>query len=96
MESHSNQHPTSVKPYILVFLGLGLLTGMTVLLSYLGLPHTTAIALAILIATVKCVLIATFFMHLRFEKRGFLYLLFTALFFVAVLIGSLIQDLGFH
>ena len=93
MDQHAT-HPHSVKPYILVFIGLGILTGCTVLLSYMGLPHKTAIALAILIATVKCALIATFFMHLRFEKRGFVYLLLTALFFVAVLLSPLIQDIG--
>lgn len=94
MTEHNSAHPASVKPYILVFVGLGLLTGLTVLLSYLGLPHQTAIALAALIALIKCTLIATFFMHLRLEKRGFVYLLLVAFFFVTVLIVSLISDIG--
>jgi caa(3)-type oxidase subunit IV len=87
-------HPHSVKPYILVFVGLGILTGLTVFLSYMGLPRHTAIALAGLIALTKVTLIATFFMHLRLEKRGFVFLLLVALFFVAVLIASLIKDIG--
>ena len=85
---------SSIKAYLLVFLGLAILTGLTVLLSYAGLPRKTAIAAAGLIAATKVTLIASFFMHLRFEKRGFLVLLFFALFFVGALVASLIKDLG--
>lgn len=94
MHHEANAEHSSIKTYLLVFLGLGILTGMTVLLSYAGLPHKTAISLAGLIALVKCSLIAAFFMHLRFEKKGIAIILFTALFFIAVLIASLIQDIG--
>lgn len=92
--TNETTHAHSVKPYILVFIGLGILTGLTVLLSYMGLPHNIAIALAILIATIKCTLIGAFFMHLRFERRGFVFLIISALLLVAVLITPLIQDIG--
>lgn len=92
--STSDQQHSSIKTYLLVFVGLAILTGFTVLLSSAGLPHHTAIALAGLIATIKCLLIATFFMHLRFEKRGFVYMLLVALIFVSVLVASLIKDVG--
>lgn len=92
--SHSHVEHSSVKTYILVFIGLGILTGMTVLLSYAGFSHSVGISLAALIALVKCVLIATFFMHLRFERKWLTYIVITALFLVAVLVGSLIQDIG--
>jgi len=93
--SNSESHPhTPVKTYILVFVALGVLTGLTVILSYLGLPHGTAISLAALIALVKCTLIATFFMHLRFERKGFTILILTALFLLAVLILAIIPDIG--
>lgn len=94
MTHHENTH-SSIKSYLLVFLGLAILTGATVLLSYAGLPHKTAIGIAILIAVIKCTLIATFFMHLRFEKKGFVIMILVALFFVGVLITSLIEDIGF-
>ncbi len=93
MDQHEASH-SSVKSYLLVFFGLMVLTACTVGLSYMGLPHKTAIALASLIALTKCTLIASFFMHLRFEKRGFLALIGVALFFIGALIFSLIQDLG--
>jgi cytochrome c oxidase subunit 4 len=92
--SDMETHPHSVKPYLLVFGGLAILTGTTVWLSYLGLPHKTAILIASLIALTKCSLIAAFFMHLRFEKKGIYAILFTALFFVGVLIFALIPDIG--
>jgi cytochrome c oxidase subunit 4 len=92
--NNSNPHHSSIKTYLLVFFGLAILTGCTVGLSYLGLPHHTAIALAALIALVKCTLIATFFMHLRFESKGIYALILTGLFFVGVLIVSIIPDIG--
>jgi caa(3)-type oxidase subunit IV len=93
MNSQETSHST-IKSYLLVFFGLAILTGLTVFLSYAGLPHRTAIALAALIALTKCTLIATFFMHLRFEKKGFVIMIIVALFFVGVLVASLIKDIG--
>jgi caa(3)-type oxidase subunit IV len=94
MSNTAEHHPTSVKGTILVFVALGVLTGGTVILSYLGLPHKTAIAIAALIALTKCTLIATFFMHLKSESKGIYAVFFTALFFVAVLLLSIIPDIG--
>ena len=94
MEKTSVHHTTSVKVYLLVFGVLALLTGLTVLLSYAGLPHSTAVALAVLIATVKVTLISLFFMHLRFESKGIYAFIIGALFFLAVLILSIIPDIG--
>jgi caa(3)-type oxidase subunit IV len=93
MDQHASAH-TSVKTYLLVFLGLGILTALTVSLSYLNLPHPIGIAAAALISASKCTLIAAFFMHLRSENRGITYTMFVALFFVFVLIGALIPDIG--
>lgn len=93
MPHNENAH-SSVKSYILVFVGLLILTGCTVGLSYAGLPHHTAIAVAGLIALLKVTLIGAFFMHLRFETKGIIFMILVALFFVAVLISSLIKDVG--
>ncbi len=95
MEQHNEQH-NSTKAILLVFGGLALLTGLTVLLSYAGLPHKLAVTLAFIISAGKCALIATYFMHLRFENRKILYMILTALFFVAVLIAPLLKDISIH
>ncbi|MFN0117508.1 MAG: cytochrome C oxidase subunit IV family protein [Elusimicrobiota bacterium] len=85
---------SSTKRYLLVFVGLAILTGATVLLSYLGLPHHVGIALAVLIALTKCALIAAFFMHLKFDSRSLTFILLSALFFVAILVLAILPDIG--
>lgn len=92
---HTSSH-SSVKAYLLVFGGLAVLTGLTVLLSYLGLPHRVAILLASLIAVAKCTLIAAFFMHLRFEKKGIYGLIALSLFLVGSLLFTILPDIGFR
>lgn len=90
----TNESHVSVKTYLLVFLALAILTGTTVVLSYAGLPHKTAIGIAGLIALTKCTLIGAFFMHLKWESKGIYAIFFTALFFVAVLIFAVLPDIG--
>lgn len=94
MDQQQQAHHPSVKGYLLVFIALGILTGLTVSLSYMHLSHHVGIACAALIAATKCALIATFFMHLKTENRGITLTMFTALFLVIVLIGALIPDIG--
>jgi caa(3)-type oxidase subunit IV len=93
-----DQHPTSshsnVKTYLLVFAGLAILTGLTVSLSYMGLSHGKGIFLAACIALTKCFLIATFFMHLKSEKRSIGAFFLIGVVFVIVLVAALIPDIG--
>jgi cytochrome c oxidase subunit IV len=58
-----------VRAAMLVFGSLLVLTGFTVSAYFLHLPTHLAIALALLIATVKGSLVAAWFMHLISEKR---------------------------
>lgn len=58
-----------VKAALLVFGSLLVLTGFTVGAYYLHLSTRAAIALALLIATVKGTLVAAWFMHLISERR---------------------------
>ena len=57
-----------VKIYIAVFATLAALTVVTVAVSYLHLPFQKAVAVALIIATIKASLVALFFMHLISEK----------------------------
>ena len=93
MENPAQPH-SSIKSYFLVLGALTVLTASTVGLSYMGLSHGKALIIAALIAITKCTLIASFFMHLRFEKKGIIAILITSLFLVGVLILSLIPDIG--
>ena len=89
-------HPTSVKLYLVVGVALVILTSLTVYLSTLHLPKGTAIILAGSIAAVKCSLIAAIFMHLRSESKSIYFFIFMALFFLLVLVLTLIPDIGLH
>ena len=68
MTGHEHHGPT-YKDYVLVFVALAVLTGLTVGISYSGLGPGTKESVAFVIATVKALLVATLFMHLRYEPR---------------------------
>jgi len=73
--------------YYVVFVALLCLTAVTVGVSYLHLTRPIAIAVALIIATIKAGLVAAVFMHLISEKKViFAVLLLTALFFVFLLL----------
>ena len=76
-----------VKGYMMVFGTLAVLTIVTVLVSYLDVSIGAAVAIALLIATVKGSLVALFFMHLSHEKRAIYWvLLLTAVFFIFLIL----------
>ena len=89
--SHSAGHSAEdvrahVKVYMMVFGALAVLTVVTVVARYLDVPIHMAIALALLIASVKASLVALFFMHLKGEVRAIFWtLLLTAVFFIALI-----------
>lgn len=83
-----------VRAYLLVFVALMALTLVTVGISYLHLSTGPAIALALFIAAVKGSLVACYFMHLLSEKRlVYAVLIFTVIFFLAVLLGPVLTHL---
>lgn len=76
-----------VRTYILVFVALMALTIITVAVSYLHLDVKWAIAVALLIATIKGSLVAGFFMHLISEKRLIYFtLILTFIFFLVLMV----------
>lgn len=75
-----------VRIYISVFAALGVLTVVTVAISYMHLTVPAAIALALLVAITKASLVALYFMHLIDEQKTIYWLLgLTATFFVFVM-----------
>jgi len=75
-----------VRIYIGVFVTLAILTIVTVAVSYLHLAVLPAILVALAIATVKSSLVASFFMHLRWERKIIFWLLLIAAVFFLVLL----------
>lgn len=80
--------------YVAVWVGLIVLTGLTVTVSYAELH--VAIQVALLIATVKASLVLLYFMHLRYENRAFFLMLLVVLFTYAIFIGGTLTDYIFR
>ena len=77
-----------IRKYLYVFGALAVLTIITVAIAQLHLPTWQAIALALVVATVKGSLVAAFFMHLISERKLiYVVLLFTMFFFGVLLWG---------
>lgn len=75
-----------VKTCIAVFGTLMVLTLVTVAVSYVHLDTPSAVAVALIVATVKASLVALFFMHLIAERNAIYYLLcMTGLFFLLLM-----------
>ena len=76
-----------VRTYILIFATLMALTFVTVAISRIHLPAPTAIALALVVASIKGGLVAAYFMHLISEKRLILWVMaLTVVFFIVLLL----------
>ena len=84
-----------IKVYVMVFVALGVLTLVTVAISYLELPTAAAITVAMIVATVKAGLVAGYFMHLLSEEKVILWLLaLCAAFFVTLMLVPLATMVG--
>ncbi len=77
--------------YILVWLALITLTGLTAVIAGINFGKLS-IAVAILIAVIKSYLVLTEFMHLKSESRTFKAFIFVAIFFLAVAFTLLFSD----
>ncbi|MEO8167917.1 MAG: cytochrome C oxidase subunit IV family protein [bacterium] len=88
MESaHVDDIKKSVRKYIMVFVTLMALTIVTVAISYLHLGVKSAIAVALIVATIKGTLVATYFMHLIDEKKAIYWtLILTVVFFTVLMV----------
>ena len=88
MSSHDDAESIKkqTRAYIKVFVGLMILTVVTVAVAYLHMPVGLAVAVALVIALFKGTLVAGVFMHL-FDERKMIYwvLALTVLFFFVLL-----------
>ncbi len=76
-----------IKRFYLVFVALMALTFLTLKASDLNIGVAAAVVVALIIATAKASLVASFFMHLIAEKKIiYVILIFTGIFFVGMLL----------
>ena len=84
--SHNIDIKKHVRTYVTVFITLLALTMITVAISTLHLNVAAAITVALVIASIKGSLVASYFMHLISEKKViYATLILTAVFFIALM-----------
>jgi len=88
-------HLIPYRLYVVVWLGLVGLTGITVGANYADLQHVAIIA-ALLIATVKAGLVLLYFMHIRFERPLFTVMIMVVLVTYGIFIGLTFTDYPFR
>jgi len=83
-----------VRKYLFVFGALLVLTLLTVSISYLHLSVVPAIVAAMIVASVKGSLVASYFMHLISERK-FIYfiLVLTGVFFIGLMLLPVIHHM---
>ena len=87
MSDHNNINSIKehIRVYLTVFGALGLLTIVTVGVSYLDVTTIEAVFLALVIASIKASLVAGYFMHLISEKQTIIWILILTFSFFLVL-----------
>ncbi len=92
-ESHS--HEMTYGTYIMVWLGLVALTAITVTIAGIHLGSLTLIA-ALVIASIKTVLVVTFFMHVKFDNITIKVFIFVCLLVFIIIMILTFTDLSFR
>jgi cytochrome c oxidase subunit 4 len=85
----------SFSTYLLVWLGLLNLTGLTIAVTIIHMGKLSILA-AILIASIKATLVLREFMHLKHEKAMFKYMFFVAVATLTIFIGLTFFDIAFR
>jgi cytochrome c oxidase subunit 4 len=73
---------------------LGILTALELIVAYAHIPKALMVGLLVGLASAKAVLVAMYFMHLRFERRGLAIIAFTPIALVIFLTFMLVPDLS--
>ncbi|MGQ9643239.1 MAG: cytochrome C oxidase subunit IV family protein [Ignavibacterium sp.] len=97
MDNHSEQHTQhnhGYGIYVLVWLALLALTGITVAVAGINFGKLT-VATALTIASIKTYLVLTIFMHLRSESKTFRVFVGVALLFLIISFILLFTDYSF-
>lgn len=78
--------------YVGIFVGLALLTGLELTVAFLPWPKRTLILMLIGLAVWKALLVALYFMHLRFERSRLRVLAAAPLPFTVILVVTVLME----
>ena len=81
--------------FVMVWVGLLILTGITVAGS-VYFPGKVGILIAMIVTPIKAALILMYFMHLRYEKKGFSIMFLVAVGILSIFIGLTFFDYLFR
>jgi cytochrome c oxidase subunit 4 len=87
----STQGP-GTKVYVTVWIGLLLIVGVEVALTYAGLSHWTLQTALLALAALEAGLGLAFFMHMKYERRLLFWSLIPTLIFVFLMMNHLWRD----
>jgi cytochrome c oxidase subunit 4 len=93
---HTTPAPHHKVPYYLIFAALIVLTGVTIAVAFKRFDdewYNVGIALGV--ASVKALLVAAFFMHLKYEGKLIWLALFFPLLLCVIMIAALVPDITF-
>jgi cytochrome c oxidase subunit IV len=88
MEQVRHKHPN----YIGVWVGLGVLTGLELTVAFLPWPKRVIILLLLALAVWKALLVALYYMHLRFETNRLRILAIAPLPLAVILVTAVIME----
>ena len=92
---HHGEHVTPLPLYFVIYGALLVLTVLTVLVSLADLGDA-AIYVAMVVALTKGTLVATFFMHLKWDDKFNVFVFTSALLFMGIFFVVTALDLGFR
>jgi cytochrome c oxidase subunit 4 len=92
--SHAMTADHAEPNYIAIWIYLGLLTVLELIVAYAPIPKAAMVGCLIGLAWVKAVLVAMYFMHLRFERRVLAVIAFIPIILVTFLTFMLLPDLS--
>jgi cytochrome c oxidase subunit 4 len=96
MENNHKEHKLiGYGTYIMIWLALLMLTGLTITVAGLNLKDFAIVA-AIFIAGFKSMLVLNYFMHLKYESSLFKNMVFLAIFTLVIIIGLTFTDISFR
>lgn len=93
-DAHAAHAPVPNATFVLVWVGLVLLTAVTVTASVL-FPGKVGIGVAMVVTPVKAALILLWFMHLKYEKPVFKVMFLSAMLILAIVMGLTFFDYSF-
>jgi cytochrome c oxidase subunit 4 len=91
MTAHTTEHVDSVKTYAIVLIALLCLTVMTTLVAFVDLGNFSVVV-ALAIAVTKMLLVALFFMHVRYSTRLTKLVIVGGLLWLAILLLLTLSD----